>query len=605
MISRLNEKLNRVSCKPGVYMMKNASDAVIYVGKAANLKKRLASYFCKPWQTDAKTRVLVDQIVSFETIITGSEKEALILESNLIKKHKPRYNVVLKDDKRYPSLRLSISDPYPNLVIVRKIKNDGALYFGPFASAQAVRQTLHIIQKTFKLRKCKQKDPPKRSRPCLNFQINACIAPCCLEIDKQVYADIVQEVIMFLKGRTPDLIKKNRKEMMDAASLQDFERAAVLRDKIVAMEKTLERQVAMSADLKDRDVLAVARMPEHSVITQLSIRRGYLLGSRHFTFSEVLSTDEEMITAFIRQYYEKTPFIPKEILVPCPLEDAVFIEDGLKRIKGKKVRILWPKRGEKAHLIHMARQNAEIHLKELIASRSSTMEILNRLQKRLKMQRTPNRIECFDNSNLYGVDPVAGMVVFEKGEPKKAFYRKYIIKTVDQPDDYASMAEILKRRFGKGEKSKPYPDLLMVDGGKGQLNIAVSVTRELGLDEYFEIIGIAKKDETKGEVKDKIYKQGRADPVNLDRDPGLLLFLQRVRDEAHRYALSFQRKRRGVRSIRSALDDIPGIGARRKIALFHHFGSIEKIRHATPEELCALPEMNRRVAEAVHKALQS
>jgi len=603
MPSRLNEKLTRVPSKPGVYLMKNASGDVIYVGKARNLVKRIASYFTRLRQLDTKTRMLVNQIASFDTIITGTEKEALILESNLIKKHRPRYNVVLKDDKRYPSLRLALLDPYPNLAIVRKIKSDGALFFGPFASSQAVRQTLNIIHKTFKIRKCKKKEPTKRSRPCLNFQMDVCLAPCCRDVEKAVYNEIVKEVILFLKGRTPDLIKKIKKEMVSAAGAQDFERAAVLRDKMFALEKTLEQQVAMSTDLKDRDVLAIARNPDVSLITQLSIRGGYLLGSRHFNFSETLSNDAEMIGAFIRQYYERAHFIPKEILVPLSLEDAPLIEDRLKTIKGQKVSILWPKRGEKARLIDMASQNADNGLKDLIASRSRDMEILARLQKRLKIDRTPARIECFDNANISATEPVAGMVVFEKGKPKKSSYRKYKIKTVAEQNDYAYMAEALQRRFGKGEESKPFPDLLMIDGGKGQLNIAVSVMKELKLQENFEVIGIAKRDEKKGETRDKIYKQGRANPISFGREEDLLLFLQRIRDEAHRFAISFHRKRRSKRSMRSVLDTVPGIGNKRKTTLLKHFGGIEKIRAASFEELSTLPGMNRQVAEAVQEAL--
>jgi excinuclease ABC subunit C len=608
MASRFKDRLARVSSGPGVYMMKSAAGEVIYAGKAGNLKKRLASYFNKPWQLEAKTRILVDRIASFETIVTGSEKEALLLESNLIKTHKPKYNVILKDDKRYPCLRLSIGEPYPNLVIARKIQDDDDMYFGPFASAKAVRQTLNIIQKTFKLRKCKKREPPQRSRPCLNFQMSACLAPCCLEVEKKRYDDIVKEVILFLKGRTPDLIKKIQKEMLIAADLQDFERAAVLRDKMFALQRTLERQVAMSTDLKDRDVLAIARTPEHSIITQFSIRGGYLLGSRHFDFSETLSSDSEMIEAFMRQYYPNIPDIPREILVPMPLEDADLIAEWLNNIRHKKVRILSPRRGEKARLVRMAFQNADLHLKDLIASRSSDAELLDKLKKHLKMNTFPLRIECFDNANLSGTDPVAGMVVFEHGKPKKQAYRKYRIKTVDEQDDYAYMSEALTRRYGKGEKSKPYPDLLVVDGGKGQLNIAVSVTNELRTDNRFDgkfdIIGIAKKDETKGETRDKIYRPGQMNPINFDRAEELLFFLQRVRDEAHRYAATFHRKRRKIRSIRSELDEIPGVGAKRKRALLTHFGSIEKIRAASLEELSALPGMNRRVAEAVRNALK-
>ena len=388
-----------------------------------------------------------------------------------------------------------------------------------------------------------------------------------------------------------------------ASEVQDYEKAVVFRDKMIAIEKTLEKQVVITTDFKDRDVIALVRAPEISLITLLFIRGGYLLGTRHFSFSETLSNDAEMIGTFIRQYYEKTPFIPKELLLPIFLEDAFLIEDWMRNIKGEKVSIIRPKRGEKAHLVKMALQNAQDRLKDLIASIAADMDILVRLQKRLKTDRIPRQIECFDISNISGTEAVAGMVVFEDGKPKKSLYRKYKIKTVTKQDDYACMAEVLKRRYGKGEKSKPFPDILMVDGGKGHLNMAVSVINALTLEANFEIVGIAKKDEKRGETEDKIYKPGRANPVNFGRGTDLLLFLQRIRDEAHRFAISFHRSRRTKTSMRSALDTIPGIGKKRKETLVKRFGSIQKIRTANIDELSVLPGMNRKAAEAVKKGL--
>lgn len=583
--------------------MKDRVGEIIYVGKARNLKKRLASYFTKPIQPDIKTSVLVKKIESFDTILTGSEKEALILESNLIKRYRPRYNVFLKDDKRYPSIRLDTRHPYPNLTIVRKIKKDGSMYFGPFVSSNAVRQTLKMINKTFKLRKCKPGDFKTRIRPCLNSQMQRCLAPCCNDVDENVYKEIVKEVILLLKGRTSDLIRKIKKEMMSAADNQDYETAAVLRDKIFALENTVEKQVVVSADFIDRDVIGIAGSYELSLITVLIVRGGVLLGTRNFAFSETMSTDAETIGTFIRQYYEKEPFIPKEILTPILLEDSALIEECLKNIKGNKVNILWPRRGEKARLLEMADRNADISLKDHIASLSTDMEMLARLKKKIKITRLPERIECFDNSSISGKEPVAGMVVFEKGKPIKSSYRRYKINKVCKHDDYAYMDEVLRRRYGKGEKSKPYPDLLVVDGGKGQLNIAVSVVKDLKIEGRFDIIGIAKKDEKRGEVQDKIYKPGRVNPVNFGKEGNLLLFLQRVRDEAHRFAISFHRKRRGKSSIRSVLDTIPGIGKKRKQILLKHFRSIKKIRAATIEELNAVPGMNRKAAESVANRL--
>ena len=567
----IQDKLARASREPGVYLMKDATGKIIYIGKARNIKKRLASYFKNSGQSSVKAGILATKISDIETIITRTEKEALILESNLIKRHRPRYNVVLKDDKRYPSLRIDLKDKYPNFSIVRKIGKDNALYFGPFASAQAVRETLRTINKTFKLRKCKAMDFKNRTRPCLHCQMDGCLAPCCLDVDPDVYAEQVNEAIMFLKGRTPDLIRKIKNQMESCAQQQKFERAARLRDKIFFLERTIEKQIAVTTDFNDRDVFALARSAECSVATVMSVRGGFLSGTRHYSFAETISTTEEMMAAFIRQYYERHPSVPDELLVSIDLEDADLTAEWLGHFKKKKVKILQPQRGEKAQLVAMAIHNAENELKSLVASRSAEIDLLSRLRNKLKMERLPERIECFDNSNISGTQAVAAMVVFENARAKKSFYRKYRIKTVTEHDDYAYMQEVLKRRYNKGEASKPYPDLLMVDGGKGQLNIALAVTRELKLTEEFEIIGIAKKDETKGETRDKIFKAGRANPLNFGKDEDLLLFLQRIRDEAHRFAISFHRKRRKKISLQSALDTIPGVGHKRKAALLQTF----------------------------------
>jgi len=605
----VKDKLVKVSSQPGVYLMKDAHDKVIYVGKARSLKKRLASYFARIGNStsrmDMKTEILIRKISDFDTIITHTEKEALILESNLIKRYRPRYNVILKDDKRYPSLRLDINNPYPNLTVVRKIAKNDALYFGPFSSSAAVHKTLKIIHKTFRLRKCKQKDFSSRTRPCLNYQIASCLGPCCLDVDNKIYDDIVKEVILFLRGRTPDLIKKIKQEMISAANVHDYEKAAVLRDKMFALEQTLEKQVAVTNDFKDRDVLGIARSDENSMFTLLFIRSGFLIGTRNFKFSETMSTESEMIGAFIRQYYDTTRFVPKEILIPTPLEDAFLTEEMLSKIKKQKVRIMSPKRGEKVRLIKMACQNAKNSLRELIAEVSKDIQLLVRLQQRLKMDRIPFRIECFDNSSISGKDAVSCMVVFEKGKPNKSLYRKYRLKTAIAQDDYACMAEVLNRRYGKGKTSEPHPDILMVDGGKGQLSIAVAVLTSLKLEKKIQLISIAKKNDKKGEIQDKIYKSGQANPVNLGREGDLILFLERIRDESHRFAISFHRKRRSKTLMHSSLDSIQGVGEKRKLILLKHFKSIKKIRAATLEELNALPGISYNIAEKIKNSLKT
>ncbi len=599
----LKDKWKKVSNRPGVYLMKDEKGKVIYVGKALNLKKRLSGYFNRAGQSDMKTKVLVTRISTFETIITVTEKEALILESTLIKRYRPRYNVILKDDKRYPSLRIDIKEPYPFLSIARKIVRDGALYFGPFSNASAVKQTVKVINKTFRLRKCKTRKFQNRSRPCLNYQMGTCLAPCCFDVSSDTYNKIVREVILFLNGRTPDLIKQINTEMKALADRQAFERAAVLRDKIASLEKTLEKQVAVATDLEDRDVIAVAEAPNLSVLTLLTVRRGFLQGMRHFSFSETWATRSEMIETFIRQYYENHQFIPKQIFVSDPIDTTAMLEAWLTNMKKGKIKISCPKRGKKAKLLKMASLNAEKELKNQTDTEIMLLDMLTRLGRRLRMTKIPIRIECFDNSNISGSVPVAGRVVFYKGKPDKASYRKYKIRTIDGADDYATMQEVIERRFRGKEPSDSFPDLLMVDGGKGQLNIAVSILHELGLGDLFTVIGIAKKDMMKGETEDKVYQPGRANPVQFGREGDLLLFLQNIRDEVHRFAISFHRSRRNKISLQSGMDGIPGIGQKRKKTLLTHFKTLKNIQAATLEELTALPGMNLKAAESVKSVL--
>lgn len=588
---------------PGAYLMKDADGRILYVGKAKSLRKRLASYFRDPDRHDPKTRVLVRKIVDFETILSGTEADALMLESNLIKRHRPRYNVMLKDDKRYPCLRLDRKRPYPALEVVRKIRNDGALYFGPYTSPGAMNRTLRFIHKTFKLRKCRHRTLRERDRPCLNCQMDGCLGPCCGRVDAARYDEVVREVVLFLKGRTPDLIRKVREEMEAAAAAEDFEGAARLRDKMFALERALERQVTATADLEDRDVLGIARSPAGSTMTVLSVRGGFLGGSRHFHLTETLADEREMVAAFIRDYYDAPPFVPREILLPVLPEDAELLEARLGTRRGGRVHLRHPRRGEKARLLALARENAAEELARWSAGRDAERGILERLRRRLRLDRIPERIECFDNSTLQGESPVAGMVVFSGGRPDPSAYRKFILRTMAGPDDYAAMAEVLGRRYGKTEGADPFPDLLMVDGGKGQLRVATTILEELGLDGRFPVLGIAKADEKAGETADKIYRPGRANPIHFGREGDLLLFLQRVRDEAHRFAIAFHRNRRKRRSLTSALDEVPGVGPRRKRTLLRHFGGVKKIRAATLEELRAAPGISEALAEAIRAAL--
>jgi excinuclease ABC subunit C len=552
---------------------------------------------------DIKTGVLMRKVADVETIITASEKEALILESNLIKRFKPRYNVVLKDDKRYPSLRLDVRHPYPRLTIVRKIKKDGALYFGPYASAHAVRQTLKIVNKTFYLRKCSDREFKTRTRPCLNCQMRGCLAPCCRDIERSAYEEMVRDVILFLKGHGADVVRKLKGQMLQAAQKQDFESAARLRDKMFAIEKTIEKQLSVSTDLKDRDVVAVFQKDQRSWVTVFQVRGGFLNGTRNYDFNETISRPAEVLGTFLRQYYENAPFIPKEILTSQVPEDVDLIAEWLGQHKGQKVIIHRPQRGEKAQLMKMALQNATKRLQDAMAAEDQQIEMLRRLQKRLHMKSLPRRIECYDNSNLSGSNPVASRVVFNDGKADTSGYRHFRIKDIDRPDDYAYMHQILSRRFGKKDPSDPHPDLIMVDGGRGQLNIACAVIEELISADQPQVVGIAKKDPQRGETRDKIFLPGRSNPVAFGRETDLLLFLQRIRDEAHRFAITYHRKRRGRRALNSALDTIPGIGKTRKENLIKHFKGIKDIRSATADEISTVPGMNRKLAQVLLDAL--
>jgi excinuclease ABC subunit C len=604
-LHKQRDKLTGISQGPGVYLMKDAEDRVLYVGKARNLKKRLASYFAPSTRQTSKTAVLVEKIAQFDTITTMTEKEALILESNLIKRHRPKYNVTLKDDKRYPSLRLNLKEDYPYLQMVRKFKNDGAIYFGPYSSAYAVRQTLKFVHKTFKLRKCSSPRFKTHHRSCLNYQMGTCLGPCCHNVKKETYHAAVKEVILFLKGRTPDLIRTLKRQMQRTSNKQEYEKAAIFRDKIFALQKTLERQVSVVTDFKDRDVIALSGSVRLTIVTILFIRGGFLLDRRHYSFSESVIPDDELLSAFIRQYYKKGRYIPKEILVSVLPDDGDLIAEQLSRRKGQKVVLHQPMRGEKAKLVLMAMENAKKELYYQTDINVSKKGLLEKLHQRLRLKRVPLRIECIDNSNFAGSEPVSAMVVFENGEPLPSGYRKYKIQNVTQADDYGYMDETLRRRYGKKDPDMPLPDLLLLDGGKGQLNIAVKVLQDLNIYGQFDLIAIAKKDETKSEKDDKIYKVGRSNPIIFGKERELLLFLMRIRDEAHRFVITFHRGRRSKQSLSSVLDSIVGIGPMRRRVLLSHFGSITKIKAANDKQIAALPGMNLKVAAAVRDYLRN
>lgn len=548
MTSLILEKYRQIPHQPGVYLMKNAKGKTIYVGKAKDLKKRLSSYFVKKSNHDAKTAVLLEMIKDFEIVITSSDHEACILESNLIKEHSPKYNVILKDGKNYPLLKIDMNETYPSIQRVRKIKNDTVSYFGPYSSSHSVNKTVTQIQKIFKLRKCKKVQFRNRSRPCLNFQIQACLGVCCNDISPVEYKKQVRDAILFLKGKSKQVVKKLTARMQAFSSSLEYEKAAQVRDTIVAIENIMEKQVVVSPDLKDRDIIAVAAKKGRGVIVVMAVRSGYLIDTAHYPLDLGFKEPDEVLSAFLEQYYKNTDFLPSIILLNQDIENTEFLEHLFTEKKQKKVTIHVPVRGEKRRLIEMAYVNASRELTKGLLKEEEERASILMLKDLLGMDRLPARIECFDNSNFSGQDPVSAMVVFKDGRPDKRGYRKFIIRNIDFQDDYAYMAQALERRFSKDPLEMPYPDLLVVDGGKGQLGMAVAVIRELNIENKFMVAGLAKKNAAKGEQFDKIYIQWRSNPLNTGQAKKALYLLQRVRDEAHRFAITFQRKRRKKRA---------------------------------------------------------
>ncbi len=603
-----DQRLDALGAEPGVYLMKNEHGAVIYVGKAASLRSRVRSYFGSKRGMDHKTRELVSQIVDFEVIRTDTASEALILENELIKRYQPKYNVMLRDDKSYPFIRIT-NEPFPRVLSTRRVVNDGSRYFGPFTSAASVNRTLDSLNKLFPYRLCDIEITGESDRPCLYYHIGRCNGPCIGAVDQDEYGQVIQNVQLFLEGRSDEFLPELREQMERAAEVLDFEQAARLRDEIKAIEHVLERQKIASSKRETFDVLALAKGEGGDACVQVTtIREGKMLGSEHFLMTGARIDDQpsHILGSFVTQFYDEAALVPRELVLQHPIDDEEIVREWLGERRGGPVRLTIPRRGMRRRLVEMVAKSAEENLNHervrWLNDEQRTTMALAELGDRLQLEKLPRRIECYDISNLQGDSPVASMVVFEDGRPKKSDYRRFGIKEIQGPNDYAMMQEVLRRRFKRAkdlestEEWRELPDLVIVDGGKGQLSSALEVFHELEIS--VPVVGLAKENE-------EIFLPGRSDPIILPRDAQSLYLVQRVRDEAHRFAVTFHRGKRKKASFRSALDEVRGLGPQRKKALLRTFGSVKKIREATAEDLLTVDGIGPALAEQIKSELGS
>jgi excinuclease ABC subunit C len=635
---QLEQKLANLPTSPGVYLMKDDAGHVIYVGKAVNLKSRVRSYFSRS-SSDSRAFVatLDHWLADLDTVVVSSEKEALLLENELIKKHRPRFNVQLRDDKNFLCLRLDLEHPYPRLETVRAVRSESprtvssttaergqpkrreitrskqVRYFGPYASASSIRETLRVVNKFFQLRTCTDYVLENRRRPCLLYQIGRCPAPCVHPIPSEEYRKNVDAVVMFLEGRSGPLIDALRGRMQEASSKLAYEEAARLRDQIVALQRSLERQKIATTEAIDQDVFGFYREADRLVIYTLWVRGGRLNGGQAFHFSGQQFPDDELLSSFVNLYYDEENFVPKEVLLPFDVPDGEVIEgisDLLSERKGERVRVQVPQRGEKADLVKMARQNAERAASEYKRTREEMTSVLERLQQRLHLTRFPKRIECFDVSHFQGAALVASQVAALDGEADRSRYRRFHVKTVDGNDDFASMHEVLTRRLKRGLAEDDLPDLLVIDGGKGQLMAAQAAMKDVGV-EGVDLVALAKsrdlevldRDVESQRSPERVFLVDRKDPIVLPQNSAELFVLTRLRDEAHRFAITFQRKVARRRGLESELEQIPGVGHGRRKALLKHFGSVKGVRAATIEQLAEVDGLGPAVAERIHAFL--
>ncbi|MDG1929566.1 MAG: excinuclease ABC subunit UvrC [Nitrospinaceae bacterium] len=590
---------------PGIYIMKDHRAEILYIGKAKVLRNRVRSYFQDSRNLHPRTRIFLDKVDDIKFLTTKTEAEALILESNFIKKHQPKYNVLLKDDKHYPYLRLTTQEKFPRLEVVRRIKKDKATYFGPYTMVKEVRETIRLIYKIFPLRQSKDKlDGSPLRRPCLNHQMGRCLAPCAGLVSSQDYSEIVQDVSLFLKGKNTTLLKE-LKTKMEAASVETrYEEAAVFRDKISAVQTVIDKQKIISTSLEDQDVVAYCSEKDQAMVQVLIIRSGKMLGEKIFKLKSRKEMEEdETLSSFLKQYYADESILPAEVLLPHPIEDADLIASWLSEKKGMCVRIEVPVIGKKRELIRMAEENASFAMRMESDKGEVGTRSLEELQTALNLKHFPEVIEGFDLSNISGSHAVGSMVVFEHAFAAKSKYRRYKISTVKGIDDYAMLREVMTRRYSRLLKENaPLPNLILIDGGKGHLNAGHDVLQSLNLMDRLDLVCIAKGKFRNNLVTDEVYLPQQKKPVLFHENSPSRFLMQRIRDEAHRFAISYHRKLRGKKTLESPLELIPGIGKKRRLMLLKKFGSLENIQKASLEELVILPGITQLLAERILSA---
>ncbi|XOF34000.1 MAG: excinuclease ABC subunit UvrC [Candidatus Electrothrix sp. YB6] len=592
--------LKTVSHSPGVYQMMG-SKGVLYVGKAADLRKRLAQYAHYSGPPHFRTAVMLSHVRRVETILTTTEKEALILEASLIKKYRPRYNVILRDDKNYPLIKVTVKDDWPRVYVTRRRIRDGNRYFGPYTSTSAMRATLHLLFSLFPLRRCRTMPKLHRhGRPCLNFQMKRCLGPCCGLVDQAEYQRMVEEVLLLLKGKSRQVLERLQEKMQAAAVELAFEQAAVYRDQINGLSKTLERQTVVAEHQLDQDIFGMAREDASVGIAVLFVRAGMINGAQTFFLTDPLGEDNRILRETILQYYSEQRQPPRELLLPLAPEDQYLMQERLAELRQGPVRVHVPQRGRRMQLMQMAADNAAQIFSEQQKKQQSWDTLAGSLQRILKLRNRPETIECLDISNLAGKQAVGSLVCFVCGDKEPSRFRHYRIRRKDEPDDYAMMEEVLGRRMKIGQEKENLPDMLLLDGGKGQLNIAVNVLARSGLLDQIDLVAIAKEKQEEGE---KLFRPGRKDPVLLPGHSPALLYLMRVRDEAHRFGITLHRRLRSRAALHSGLDRLHGVGKKRKKVLLKTLGSYRRIAAATVDELTAVPGIGRKTAESLYAQL--